>query len=77
MAERAKEDASGVDHWSSDDSLDEALFLDFEALRAILRSAETSSRLLIAPDILENAPGPFDSTIASSSTIVLIPVIAG
>ena len=71
MTERAREDATGVSHWSSD----EAFLLAFEALRSILRSADESRRLLIAPEILENTPGPFDSAIASSSTIVLMPVV--
>ena len=75
MTERAKEDAAGVAHWSSDEAFDEAFLLTFAALRSILRSADASRRLLIAPDILENAPGPFGSAIASSSTMVLIPLV--
>ena len=71
MTERAREDVAGVSHWSSD----EAFLLALEALRSIFRSADASRRLLIAPEILENAPGPFDTDIASSSTIVLIPVV--
>ena len=71
MTERAREDATGGSHWSSD----EAFLLAFEALRSILRSAEESRRLLIAPEILETAPGHFDSAIASSSTIVLMPIV--
>ena len=75
MTERAREDATGVSHWSSDEVSDEAFLLAFKALRSILRSADASRRLLIDPEILENTPGPFDSIIASSSTIVLIPVV--
>ena len=75
MTERAKEDAAGVAHWSSDEAFDEAFLLTFAAFRSILRSADLSRRLLIAPDILENAPGPFGSAIASSSTMVLMPVV--
>ena len=75
MTERDKEDAAGVTHWSSDEAFDEAFLLAFAALRSILRSADASRRLLIAPDILESAPGPFCSAIASSSTMVLMPVV--
>ena len=75
MTERAKEDSAGVAHRSSDEVFDEAFLLALVTLRSILRSADASRRLLIAPDILETTPGAFGAAIASSSTMVLMPVV--